>query len=55
MMYDRIEPLTPIKDPIVVRSGLSSMKPSATSANPEHALRTVMTTAREQSLRFVWN
>jgi hypothetical protein len=27
MIYDKIEPLTPIKDPIVVRSGLSNMKP----------------------------
>lgn len=27
MMYDRIEPLTPIKDPTVVSSGLSNIKP----------------------------
>ena len=35
MMYDRIEPLTPINAPTVVRRGLSSMNPSATKANPE--------------------
>lgn len=62
MIYDRMEPLTPIRDPTVVNNGLSSMKPmienqhyartplrvkvpSATSANPEYALSTVMTTA----------
>lgn len=27
MMYDRMDPLTPIKDPIVVNNGLSSIKP----------------------------
>lgn len=27
MIYDRMEPLTPISEPTVVRSGLSSMKP----------------------------
>lgn len=66
MMYDRMEPLTPIKEPTVVNSGLSNMKPvqpltsvkdvlydlensdhspSATSAKPEYAFRTVITTA----------
>jgi len=45
MMYERMEPETPIRAPTVVRRGLSSMKPSATSANPEYAFRTVMTTA----------
>jgi hypothetical protein len=45
MIYDRIEPLTPIKEPTVSNRGLSSMKPSATSAKPEYAFRTVMTTA----------
>ena len=68
MIYDSIEPLTPIRDPTVVNNGLSSMKPtissrggisihfenedsglqgrpSATSANPEYAFSTVITTA----------
>src|SRR6266850_1976664 len=69
IIYDSIEPLTPIRDPTVVNNGLSSMKPtkhragtasvftgrtmtgaekdrpSATSANPEYAFSTVMTTA----------
>jgi hypothetical protein len=44
-MYDKIDPLTPINDPTLVSSGLLSMKPSATRANPEYALRTVITTA----------
>lgn len=35
MIYERIEPLTPINEPTVVRSGLSNIKPSATSAKPE--------------------
>lgn len=45
MMYDRIEPLTPIKEPTLVRSGLLSINPSATKAKPEYALSTVITTA----------
>lgn len=45
IMYDRIEPETPISDPTVVRSGLLSMKPSATKAKPLYAFSTVMTTA----------
>ena len=44
-MYERMEPETPMRAPTEVRSGLSSMKPSATRAKPEYALRTVMTTA----------
>lgn len=28
MMYDKMDPLTPIKDPIVVNNGLSSIKPA---------------------------
>ena len=43
-MYDRIEPLTPMSAPTVVSNGLSNMNPSATSANPEYAFKTVMTT-----------
>jgi hypothetical protein len=43
-----MEPLTPMSEPTVVRSGLSSMKPSATKANPEYAFKTVMTTAVEE-------
>ena len=35
MMYDKIEPLTPMRAPIEVSNGLFSMNPSATSANPE--------------------
>lgn len=46
MMYDRIEPLTPISAPIEVNNELSSIKPSATKAKPEYALSTVMTTAK---------
>lgn len=45
IMYDRIEPLTPIKEPTLVRSGLLSINPSATNAKPEYALSTVITTA----------
>lgn len=48
MIYDRIEPLTPISDPTVNRRGLSSMKPSATRAKPEYAFSTVMTTAMKR-------
>lgn len=44
MMYERMEPDTPIKAPTVVSRELSNMKPSATSAKPEYAFRTVMTT-----------
>ena len=35
MIYERMEPETPIRAPTVVRRGLSSMKPSATRAKPE--------------------
>lgn len=62
MIYERIEPLTPISAPTEVNRELSSMnptndsklsrqsdwrgyKPSATSANPEYAFNTVITTA----------
>lgn len=31
MIYDRIEPLTPIKEPTETRRGLSSMKPEIQS------------------------
>lgn len=44
MMYERIEPETPISAPTVVSNELSNMKPSATRAKPEYALSTVMTT-----------
>lgn len=59
--YDRMEPDTPIRAPTVVKSALSSINPnqqsdlsfnnsviplpSATSANPEYAFNTVITTA----------
>jgi hypothetical protein len=33
MIYDSIEPLTPISDPTVVNSGLSSMKPRNTKSS----------------------
>lgn len=48
-----MEPLTPISEPTVVRSELSSMRPSATRANPEYALRTVMTTANYHNVSKV--
>lgn len=35
IMYERMEPETPMSAPTVVSSELSNMKPSATSANPE--------------------
>jgi hypothetical protein len=35
IMYERMEPETPISAPIVVSKELSNMKPSATRANPE--------------------
>jgi hypothetical protein len=44
MMYERMEPDTPIRAPTVVSRELSSINPSATSANPEYAFKTVMTT-----------
>ena len=69
MIYERIEPLTPIREPTVVSSGLSNMNPigemshailkqflcllpSATSAKPEYAFNTVMTTAAGQVSAF---
>ena len=52
MIYDRIEPLTPMRAPIDVSSELSSMKPSATKAKPEYAFKTVMTTARVPELAY---
>ena len=51
-MYDKIEPLTPMREPTVVSNGLSSTNPSATRAKPEYALRTVMTTAAIVSQQF---
>ena len=44
MIYERMEPLTPMSEPTVVRRGLLSINPSATRANPEYAFRTVITT-----------
>lgn len=35
IIYDRMEPLTPMSEPTVVSRGLSSINPSATSAKPE--------------------
>ena len=70
MMYERIEPLTPIRAPTDVRRELSSMnpmkccqylyhfenegepRPSATSANPEYAFNTVITTAGHNRFNF---
>lgn len=48
IIYDKMDPLTPISEPTVVNNGLSSMKPSATSANPEYAFNTVITTANQR-------
>ena len=45
MIYERIDPLTPIREPTVVNNGLSNINPSATKAKPEYALSTVITTA----------
>lgn len=50
IIYDKMDPLTPISEPTVVNSGLSSMNPSATSANPEYAFNTVITTAIKKSV-----
>ena len=44
MMYDKILPLAPIRLPTLVNSILSSMNPSATSAKPLYAFRTVTST-----------
>jgi hypothetical protein len=44
MMKVNAEPEQTMRVPEVVRMLLSSMKPSATRARPEKALRTVMTT-----------
>lgn len=35
IIYERMEPDTPINAPTVVSNELSNMKPSATKANPE--------------------
>lgn len=39
MIYDRMEPLTPIRDPTVVNNGLSSMKPIIVN---QHFVRTLL-------------
>mmetsp|Transcript_14532 Transcript_14532/g.57970 ORF Transcript_14532/g.57970 Transcript_14532/m.57970 type:complete len:379 (-) Transcript_14532:782-1918(-) len=44
MMWVRMAPDEPIKAPTTVSNGLSSMNPSAQSAQPEYELSTVMTT-----------
>jgi hypothetical protein len=41
MIYDRIEPLTPIKAPTVVNSGLSSMKPGKMTFKFHNTVQTV--------------
>lgn len=33
MMYERIDPLTPIKDPTLVSKGLSSIRPTSPQFN----------------------
>ena len=35
MMYERIAPEDPIKEPTIVNIGLANMKPSAHKAHPE--------------------
>eukprot|EP00967_Tisochrysis_lutea_P002427 scaffold3029_cov33-Tisochrysis_lutea.AAC.1 len=44
IMWVRMAPEEPMSAPTVVSSGLSSMKPSAHSAQPEYEFSTVMTT-----------
>lgn len=44
MTYDKILPLAAIRLPTLVNNKLSSMNPSATSANPEYAFSTVTST-----------
>merc|ERR1719347_2330608 len=44
IIYDRIAPLAPIRDPTTVMTLLFNMKPSAQRAQPEYELRTVITT-----------
>ena len=44
MIFVRIAPLKPMREPTIVKSGLFSKKPSATSAQPEYEFNTVMHT-----------
>merc|ERR1719347_2418754 len=44
IIYDRIAPLAPIRDPTTVMTLLFNMNPSAQRAQPEYELRTVITT-----------
>ena len=44
IIYDKIAPEDPIKDPTIVNSGFESIKPSAHKAQPEYELSTVIAT-----------
>eukprot|EP00178_Gracilaria_changii_P015593 TRINITY_DN43690_c0_g1_i1.p2 TRINITY_DN43690_c0_g1~~TRINITY_DN43690_c0_g1_i1.p2 ORF type:complete len:119 (-),score=15.30 TRINITY_DN43690_c0_g1_i1:59-415(-) len=44
IMYDKIAPDDPIKDPTIVNNGLFNMNPSAHKAHPEYEFKTVMAT-----------
>ena len=44
MIYERIPPDDPIREPTIVSMGLLSMKPSAQSAHPEYEFNTVIAT-----------
>jgi hypothetical protein len=50
MMYDRIEPLTPIKEPTDTRSGLSNMKPGLLSAKQTEKIKSEYLQRQEQIL-----
>lgn len=44
MMYDKMAPEDPIKEPTIVNKGLPSIKPSAHKAQPEYEFNTVIAT-----------
>ena len=46
MMYERMAPEAPIRDPTTVIRLLFNMKPSAHNAQPEYEFNTVITTIR---------
>ena len=44
IMYDKIAPEEPIKDPTIVNNGLANINPSAHKAHPEYEFKTVIAT-----------
>ena len=44
MMYERMAPEDPMREPTMVNMGLLNMNPSAQRAHPEYEFRTVMAT-----------